>query len=189
MNNKNWLLLLVSIIALVLLIVSVRLHSKQSDLEGQIEHWKGIAQSEKEIPSINKKAEKFIQAIHNGKPSSFFIKKLKDQYKKALENTGKLESADIKNDQEIKILSISTEKLSANEAHSVVLYKVMYKSPLDNEEHGTIDQHVLFLSTDINWIKEKEETTYKVNSYQLYQIHDNMDDYLNSQLSKKEPNK
>lgn len=186
MNKKQIIWNFASIfIILILAIVSSNLFSKQNELKEEIADWKNEANSLKEIPSLNEKASKFIKALNQGNSKEYLTGNALEAYNDALEGEDEQEHTHNHShtgEQTVDILQSETIKSEDETSHSKVLYKLSYKGEFDQEDVGTIQQRVLFLLMDIDWIYEKNE--YKVSDYKLELLNDNWDDYLLS-LEKK----
>ncbi|MEK5105012.1 hypothetical protein MKX83_24025 [Cytobacillus sp. FSL M8-0252] len=174
----------VLILALVILLVEIK--SNQDDIKIDRDKWKSIAESEQEIPTINSKAESFLNALNKAEHQEYLSNRASKKLEKELEEHYEDNHSHGDNgDQLIDIIHITSEKKDLNEASTSILYKLSYKSPFDSSETGVIDQRILTLMLDVSWIKEGNE--YKVDKYSLELLEDNLDDYLSS-LSKKDDN-
>lgn len=171
------------LLILTLSILAVDMKSNQDDMKSEINKWKSIAKSEQEVPKINEEAKSFIKALNKASHQKYLTGEALEDYEREIKEHS--EEAHMHGDtgeQTINILQVNTEKTEQNQAESVILYQVLYKSPFDSEEAGVIDQRVLTLLLNIDW--KKEENKYKVNKYELQLLQDNLDEYLSS-LSKK----
>lgn len=174
------------IIILVLLIITIDSKSSEGKLKAELSKWKSTAISEQEVPKISDDAKNFVKALNRAKHKNFLTGIALEEYNKAINEE---ESHDTDNhkhinfgEQKTKILQVTTEKQEEDQAQSVVLYQVIYESPFNQEDFGVVDQRVLTLLMDINWIKEKKN--YKVRKYTMKVLNDNLDEYLSS-LAKK----
>jgi hypothetical protein len=173
---------------LICLIVIVNSKSNENDLRSKIDKWKTIAESEREVPDLNDQAKQFLKDLNKGKSKKYLTGDALKGYKKAKENEGHEhdeEELDTSG-QSVNILYATTEKTDIDKAKSVILYKLTYKSPFDEKGKGVIDQRILTMSIEIDWIKE--DKTYKVNDYNVQLLKDNLDEYLSSLGKKDEKN-
>lgn len=172
------------LLILTLSILAVDMKSNQDDMKSEINKWKSIAKSEQEVPKINEEAKSFLKALNKASHEKYLTGEALEEYENALKE--RHEEVDMHRwntgGQSVNILQANTEKIEKNQAKSVILYRLEYKSPFDSEEEGVIDQRVLTLLLNIDWEKEGEK--YKVNKYELQLLQDNLDEYLSS-LSKK----
>ena len=178
MSKKQFLWNVVSAIAvLILTILIFDYQSNENDLKADIEKWKKIAESEQEVPNINKEANNFLKALTSASHSKYLTDQALKEYQSEIEEHEEEEHnhADV-GEQTIDILNTTTEKVNQDEATSVILYQVLYKSPFDSEESGIIDQRILTLVLNIDW--KKEDDIFKVDKYNMNLLQDNLDDYL-----------
>lgn len=167
-----------SVLLLISLIIIMNFHNNIIELENKVEKWRSIAISEKEVPEINDLAKEFLEQLNEGRAKKYFSKEaLKSFLAKEKESDNHVHDDDTSTgDQTIDILIATTQKEDLNKANSTIIYKLIYQSPFDEAEKGVIDQRVLTMGININWIKEDQK--YKVNDFNVQLLKDNLDDYL-----------
>lgn len=179
---------ILSVIGLILLLVFVMLYIDEREqrihFESEAVKWKKTAEIEQKLPLINKKAKDFVKALNEGEHKKMLTGKALEEYNLAMQNNPEWqndEELDIDASmQDVEIILSSTESKNYNGASSQVLYRLFYKGVFDSEETGIVDQRILTLVLDIDWLKEGKEML--VNSYKVILIKDNISDILSPKL-------
>lgn len=181
--KKNIALILISISLVVSLNLYFSEKNKRIDFEEQMNEWKKVAESEQELPSLNKDAIDFVKALNNGKHKNYLTGEALNEYNVALGDENlELEGHEEHTDQslqDVKILLSNTQLDKKKRASSKVLYQVHYTGIFDNPNIGVVDQRILTFVMTIDWKKEKQ---FKVNKYNLVLLEDTMGLELPPQL-------
>ncbi|MED3677100.1 MULTISPECIES: hypothetical protein [Bacillus] len=192
MNSQSKLQFLWNIFSAVALLVCIMIivnfKGNESSLKDDINKWKSIAESEQEVPNINNKARDFLEDLSVGNSKEYLtgqaLKDYNDAKKEKNTHEGHHDDEPIDSaGQKVKIFNSTTEKNNADQATSVILYQLIYKSPFDQKDKGIVDQRILTLMMKIDWKKTNGE--YKVDKFDTQLLNDNLDNYLSS-LGEKE---
>ncbi|CAI6330492.1 hypothetical protein [Bacillus subtilis] len=187
MNSQSKMQFLWNIFSFVALLVCVMVivncKGNESSLKDDINKWKSIAESEKEVPNINDKAKEFLKELSNGNSKEYLtgqaLKEYNDAKKEKDTHEGHHDDEPIDSaGQRVKIFNSTTEKTNTDQATSVILYQLIYKSPFDQKDKGVIDQRILTLMMKIDW--KKVNGKYKVEKFDTQLLNDNLDNYLSS---------
>lgn len=185
--KKNIVIVLLSVFLLGLIMLYTKEKDERSKYETEMNEWKSIALQEQEIPTINNRANEFIQALTKGEHKKFLTGKALKEYNAALSEdfTEEHEHYNESDTQDINIL-ITNSQVKEHGVVSKVLYQLHYKSIFDNEEKGIVDQRILTLIMTLNWLEDGEE--YKIDQYKLTLLDDTMGLDLASQMEGSESN-
>lgn len=180
------LLTIISLFITILLLIFLYTNesTKRKDLEFEADKWKSIAEIEQKVPSINEKAQNFVKALNRGEHHKYLTGDALAEYEDALENNLELEEGheeEIDTSlQDMKILLTNTESETENEATSTLLYQLNYEGIFDNKGQGIVDQRVMTIIMNVDWIRTKKG--FLVNSYEIELLEDTLGLDLSSEL-------
>lgn len=180
MKFKPW--QLVSYLSLITIIITLAIfHQNEKHdrhyIEENYNDLKEESLAYKEIPTINRKSEKFVDLFVNGMGQHHTMlggEALKEYEEAVKGNIEDEMNEDMEIDtsmQDVEILQTSTS-VKDNQLVSKVLYRVSYIGMLDDENSGLIDQRILTFLMNIKWKKEKEK--YFIDFYEYETINDNI---------------
>ncbi|MEK6190154.1 MAG: hypothetical protein N2A99_04095 [Carnobacterium alterfunditum] len=181
--KKNILLIAVSLSFLFL--IKFYLDEKETRIEGEeeIQNLQKIVEIERFIPNVNEKAKSFVKALNKSEHKEFLTGDSLREYNEAIqgnyedghEEHEEYEEIDVTM-QDVEILFASTESNEDGEVSSKVLYQLSYKGIFDNEELGVIDQRILTILMDIDWIEDDSEML--INKYNVTLIEEDLGESL-----------
>lgn len=166
----------------IILLVSILIkeHNDKIDALEEAKEWKSIAEQEREVPTLNKKAIKFVNALHDGQHQELLTGPALKEYEEAKREHEEFEGHKEHDDgltdtQSLEVLLSNTNLEEGNIAKSKVLYQLHYKGNSDNPLTGTIDQRILTLVINIDWVKND---VYEVSDYKVTVLQDNFTELI-----------
>lgn len=177
--------ILIGILAVIVFSLTIFLISSKKQINDYIEINNDLEQDillEQEVPNVNNKAAKFLQALHKGEQEEYLTGDALKNYNEALKlqednHEDYHEDEMMKNfSQDLKIYLSNTQKVD-DTLQSKVMYQLLYKGTFDNESLGVIDQRVYTMVANVKWAQDGD--TYKVDYYSINLIDDFIGDEIN----------
>lgn len=166
------------VLILVLVILYTNERTDRKHYENETDKWKSIATMEQKIPSINEKAKKFVNALNRGEHKKYLTGTALKEYEDALAEGFEVEESEFESSstslQDMTVLLAHTESVNDENATSTLLYQLKYEGIFDNPETGVVDQRLLIVLMDVNWLRT--DTGFLVDSYSVEVVEDILDD-------------
>lgn len=163
-------------VCLILFIIAFTQYTSKGELKTEIETLEKELKSEKEYNLIYEKTKQFINMSSEADHYKMLTGEAKQSYEKALDEEGKDEhNHGERTVDKIEIQNVYATKTDNDKGESYAIYRVFYGNnpdvvtPIGN-------QRILTLTLHTKWTKEDDE--YKVYSYKIDLLKDNLDDHL-----------